>query len=130
MNKEQMDEFLQSIGGLKNGIYTDREPITDSYYFEVEEGWYPLIKDLITDLINLGWNKEITQVKEKWGTLRFYINEGNKEIFKRINKAEEESENICEITGKVGELRTDIGWYRVLCDEEYFKIKKQDETRY
>lgn len=130
MNKQDMDEFLQTIGGLKNGISTDREPITDAYYFEVEEGWYPLIKDLITDLINLGWNKEITQVKEKWGTLRFYINEGNKEIFKRIDKAEEESENTCEITGKVGELRTDIGWYRVLCDEEYFKIKKQDETRY
>ncbi len=125
MNKEQMDEFLQSIGGLKNGISTDREPITDAYYFEVEEGWYPLIKDLITDLINLTWNKEITQVKEKWGGLRFYINGGTPEILKRINKAEKESLTICEITGKVGELRTDIGWFRVLCDEEYLKIKNQ-----
>ena len=123
MNKEQMDEFLQSIGGLKNGIYTDREPITDAYYFEVEQGWYPLIKDLITDLINLGWNKEITQVKEKWGGLRFYINDGSDEVFNRIHKAEKESLTICEITGKVGELRTDIPWFRTLSDEEYLKLK-------
>ena len=53
MNKEQMDEFLQSIGGLKNGIYTDREPITDSYYFEVESGWFPLINDPEEEYFNV-----------------------------------------------------------------------------
>ena len=125
MNKEQMDEFLQSIGGLKNGISTDREPITDAYYFEVEEGWYPLIKDLITDLINLGWNKEITQVKEKWGTLRFYINEGTDDIHRRIANTENESYIICEATGQPGKLRNDLPWWKTLCDEEYFKIKNK-----
>ena len=34
-----------------------------------------------------------------------YINEGNKEIFKRIDKAEEESENTCEITGTIRSLK-------------------------
>jgi hypothetical protein len=48
-----MDEFLQSIGGLKNGIYTDREPITDSYYFEVESGWFPLINDPEEEYFNV-----------------------------------------------------------------------------
>ena len=75
MNKEQMDEFLQSIGGLKNGFKLESNPITDSDFFEVEPGWFPLIKDLITDLIELGWNKEVCQVKEKFGGLRFYIND-------------------------------------------------------
>ena len=124
MNKEQMDEFLQSIGGLKNGMYNDQPPITDSDFFEVELGWFPLIKDLITDLIELGWNKEVCQVKEKFGGLRFYINDGSDEVFNRIHKAEKESLTICEITGKVGELRTNIPWFRTLTDEEYFKIKK------
>jgi hypothetical protein len=124
MSKEQMDEFLQSIGGLKNGMYNDQPPITDSDFFEVELGWFPLIKDLITDLIELGWNKEVCQVKEKFGGLRFYINDGSDEVFNRIHKAEKESLTICEINGKVGELRTDIPWFRTLSDEEYFKIKK------
>jgi hypothetical protein len=29
------------------------------------------------------------------------------------------------MTGLPGQLRTDIGWYRTLSDEEYEKIKKQ-----
>ena len=51
MNKEQMDEFLQSIGGLKNGFKLESNPITDSDFFEVDSGWFPLIKDLINDLV-------------------------------------------------------------------------------
>jgi len=122
MNKEQMDEFLQSIGGFKNGFNLESNPITDSDFFEVGLGWFPLIKDLITDLIELGWNKEVCQVKEKFGGLRFYINAATSEAHKRISQAEIESMSICEVTGKPGKLRTDIGWYRTLCDEEYNKI--------
>jgi hypothetical protein len=125
MNKEQMDEFLQSIGGLKNGFKLESNPIIDSDFFEVEPGWFPLIKDLITDLINLGWNKEVCQVKEKFGGLRFYINDGSDEVFNRIHKSEKESLTICEITGKIGELRTDIPWFRTLSDEEYIKLKNK-----
>ena len=125
MNKEQMDEYLKSIGGLKNGFKLESNPITDSDFFEVEPGWFPLIKDLITDLINLGWNKEVCQVKEKFGTLRFYINEGTDDIHKRIAKAEMESATICEATGKPGKLKNDLGWWRTLCDEEYDKIKNK-----
>jgi hypothetical protein len=127
MNKEQMDEFLQSIGGLKNGFNLESNPITDSDFFEVGLGWFPLIKDLITNLIELGWNKEVCQVKEKFGGLRFYINAATSEAHKRISQSEIESMNICEVTGKPGKLRTDIGWYRTLCDEEYercLKMKK------
>jgi hypothetical protein len=117
-----MNEFLQSIGGFKNGFNLESNPITDSDFFEVGLGWFPLIKDLITDLIELGWNKEVCQVKEKFGGLRFYINAATSEAHKRISQAEIESMSICEVTGKPGKLRTDIGWYRTLCDEEYNKI--------
>jgi hypothetical protein len=70
----------------------------------------------------LGWNKEVIQVKEKFGGLRFYINEGTDEIHQRIGQAELESMKTCEITGKLGKIRTDIGWHRTLCDEEYERI--------
>lgn len=125
MTKEEMDKFLHSIGGLKNGFYPDRELITDSNFFHVKEGWFPLIKTLIEDLIKLGWNKEVCQVKEKFGGLRFYVNDVSDECHNRIMKSEDMSYRICEVTGKDGKLRTDIGWYRTLCDEEYEKIKTE-----
>lgn len=123
MTKKEMDDFLVSIGGLENGYRTDSPPITDSHFFTVEKGWYPIIKKLIIDLIEFGWDKQTCQVKEKFGGLRFYINRGSDEIFDRISEAEKESYTICEITGKPGQLRTDIGWVRTLCDEEYEKVK-------
>jgi hypothetical protein len=121
MTEQEMNDFLQSIGGLENGMYSNREPIINARFFECDEGWYQLIKDLIVDLIELGWNKEVCQVKEKFGGLRFYINEGSDEIHDRITEAERQSYEICEITGKPGQLRNDIGWYTTLCDEEYIK---------
>ena len=122
MTDKQMDKFLESIGGLENGYFTDRPPITSSWCFECNSGWYPLIKALIEDLIAMGWDKKICQVKEKFGGLRFYINSGTDEMYDRISKAENDSYEICERTGKPGKLRNDIGWYTTLCDEEYEKI--------
>ena len=124
-----MNEFLESIGGLENGFYNDRPTIKNADYFDISEGWYPLVKELIEDLINLGWDKEVCQVKEKFGGLRFYINGGGDEIYKRITKAENDSYEVCEITGKPGKLRNDIGWYLTLCDEEYEKrLAKRKST--
>lgn len=117
LSYEDFKKFLESIGGLKNGFFTDREPIADPYYFEVNSGWYMLIKHLISDLIELGWNKEICQVKEKFGTLCFYINSGSDEIHNRIHQAELDSSKICERCGSPGELIKDGGWLSTLCEE-------------
>jgi len=134
MNKQEMNEFLESIGGLVNGWKRDDTPIIDAGFFSVGYGWYPLIKDLITDLIELGWNKEVCQVKEKFGGLRFYINAASDEMYDRISQAEKESYETCEDTGQPGKLRTDLGWWVTLCDAEYEKrlaekIRKQIEQK-
>ena len=121
MTNEELTEYLISIDGLINGYNGNK--ITDSNFFEVSPGWNLLIKNLIQDLIKLGWNKEVCQVKEKFGGLRFYINAATSEVHKRISQAEIESLTICEITSKIGELRTDIPWFRTLSDEEYLKLK-------
>jgi hypothetical protein len=124
MTNEEMNEFLVSIGGLENGFYTDRPPIVDCNFFAVDKGWYPLIKSLIEDLIALGWDKQVCQVKEKFGGLRFYINAGSDEVFNRITKAERDSYNICEMCGEKGEIRMDLGWHLTLCDNHYSEKKK------
>ena len=120
LTDKELNDYLISIGGLTN-VFTGNK-VTDSDFFQVSLGWNLIIKNLIQDLIKLGWNKEVIQVKEKFGGLRFYINEGTDEIHQRIGEAELESMKTCEITGKPGKLRTDIGWYRTLCDEEYERI--------
>ena len=121
MTDQAMTEFLQSIGGLKNGYYSDREPITDAGFLCVGPGWYPLIKDLIEDLVELGWDREVCQVKEKFGGLRFYVNAASDEMYDRISQAEKESYETCEVTGQPGKLRTDLGWWTTLSDAEYEK---------
>lgn len=129
MTTEELSEYLESIGGLENGFYSDRPRITNAYYFDCDSGWNIIIKELIDDLIKLGWNKQVCQVKEKFGGLRFYINEGSDEIFKRIGDAENISYKTCEKCGTLGQLRNDIGWHQTLCDNHYGEKKSRYEKR-
>ena len=116
MTKEEMDAFLESIGGLNNGYFTDRPAIKSAGFFAVGPGWYGIIKRLIVDLIELEWDKQICQVKEKFGGLRFYINSGSEEIWQRIHLAEAASYITCEKCGELGQIRGD-GWISTLCEK-------------
>ena len=128
LSDEEMSEYLNSIGGLCNGYFTGKGPIVDPGFFCVSNGWFGLIKSLINDLTDLGWNKETCQVKEKFGGLRFYINAGSDEIHQRIGQAEKDSYTVCEKCGEPGELRKDIGWYFTLCDTHH-KLTKNSKTK-
>jgi len=115
MTKLEFNIFLTAIGGLKSTYKTD-VIITDATYFDVGEGWYSLIKSLIEELISAGWNKEVSQVKEKFGGLRFYIGGATEECYEIISKYEQQSYLICEVCGEEGKLIQD-GWWRTLCDK-------------
>jgi len=58
----------------------------------------------------------VTQVKEKFGTLRFYYNGGDDTIDGMVYLAESLSGIICETCGNKGKRRGG-GWVRTLCDE-------------
>lgn len=87
---------------------------------ECGDGWYDLLDRLCTkiqayvDEHNIK-QVEAVQVKEKFGTLRFYINGGPDAIHTFISEAESESAITCEECGKPGKLRGG-GWLRTLCD--------------
>ena len=115
LTDEEFNDFLESIGGLENGFYTDRDPIKNAGFFCVGNGWLGLVKTLIEDLIQLGWNKQICQVKEKFGGMRFYINEGSKEIFNKISEAETKSHETWEKCGEPGKAISG-GWIVTLCE--------------
>ena len=115
MTREEMDKYLESIGGLENGWFEDREPIMSSDFFACSSGWYEIIKDLIEACIEAGWNKQICQVKEKFGGLRFYINGATQEVFDLIAEAEDLSYETCEDCGSTEDITTEGRWIRTLC---------------
>lgn len=84
---------------------------------QVGEGWGDIIERLVTDLQKFDWDGQVTQVKEKFGGLRFYIEDGSTEIFNRIHEAENESYKICESCGKPGKLDQREYWVRTLCPD-------------
>lgn len=57
-----------------------------------------------------------TQVKEKYGTLRFYYNGGDEYIDGIVDMAESMSARTCETCGAPGKLRGG-GWVYTACDE-------------
>lgn len=57
----------------------------------------------------------LSQVKEKFGTLRFYYDGGNEVIRGMVSMAESMSARTCEECGNPGRTRGG-GWIRTLCD--------------
>lgn len=84
-------------------------------YFPVCKGWRPLVEKLVDDIIKIDPEIEISQIKEKFGGLRFYIDYGNDEIYDLISKAEDESYKICEECGTRDKVTTKGGWLLTLC---------------
>lgn len=92
------------------------------YGFECGEGWYPTLIELIEKISKIVKrdnleNFRAVQVKEKFGGLRFYVNNGTDEIHKLIGETELKCENICEECGAPSKIRTlPSRWVTNLCD--------------
>lgn len=79
----------------------------------------------IPDLINVPQVVAV-QVKEKFGTLRFYFDGGDDEVHGMVSMAEYMSKHTCEECGKPGKLRHG-GWVRTLCDEHAHEFGYENE---
>ena len=89
------------------------------YLFRCGDGWYHLIDELATQLVALEpleADLGVTQVKEKFGGLRFYTRAPLSAASQRlIEDAEARSFTICEACGAPGILHHKGGWYRARC---------------
>lgn len=100
--------------------------------FAIGKGWYQIVDSLCNQIQNyLNWQKEVpqvivTQIKEKFGGLRFYYNGGDEKIDGMVRMAEEWAEHTCEECGKPGHERSG-GWIKTLCDEHYEERQKRYE---
>jgi hypothetical protein len=96
---------------------TPGEPLYSGYEGWVGPGWLPLLERLAADLAALGWNRDLHQLKEKLGGLRFYTGRATQEINDRIEQAEKESFTICEHCGAPGRPREGrTAWIKTTCD--------------
>jgi hypothetical protein len=108
-----------------------------AFYFECGDGWADLLVELcegiqkhiqtlppeaVSELVAL-------QVKEKYGTLRFYVSGYDKTLDKLIEDASKKSSVTCETCGAPGESRGDA-WLYTACEQhtrEYDLKKNQTQ---
>lgn len=95
--------------------------------WEIDDGWKPMVKALVDLSTTYCHNQQLPftleQVKEKFGTLRFYYSGGDEYVHQLVDLVEASSGRVCEVCGKKATLRKDLGWLKTLCDEHYEQRK-------
>ena len=96
---------------------------------ECWDGWYNLLDGLCGNIMDYCKSRGITppqftQVKQKYGTLRVYINLADETIYDMVDKAENESANICEKCGSNDGVKFTEGWLTALCNNCKKNINK------
>lgn len=101
----------------------------DWFGFECHDGWHDLLEEaaiklepMITSHLETVDSEDFyrpttSQIKEKYGTLRWYVTGYTDDMMNIINDTEDKSHHICEVCGKLGKLRHIRGWYSTLCEE-------------
>ena len=101
--------------------------------FECGDGWYDLIDSLCRQLqktTDKYGDPQIVafQVKEKFGTLRFYINGGTDNQYKIIDEFEKISSKTCEECGSEKNVSLyNEGWLYTRCLVCIKKLKKNKD---
>ena len=128
MNRQHTQTLFEKYPRLYCGRKMSLQENLMPFGFECGDGWFNLI-DRLSDEIEKECQRLLreeelkekdlpiaVQVKEKFGTLRFYMSYSTAEIEQMICKAENESNNTCERCGAPGTLNTE-GWWSVRCEK-------------
>jgi len=98
-------------------------------YLSVSRGWYEIVFALDRDIAALDPDYTIAQVKEKFGGLRYYIDNIKPEFYDKVQilvgEAEIKAATICEECGQPGVLRKDIGWMKTLCGTHHKAVQSR-----
>lgn len=130
MNSENTSKIINACPSIfshiedeLNNMEKGKPFLPIAFYFECGDGWCDLLVDLCMKiqihLFSMSENDakqiKVDQVKEKYGTLRFYMNSYDEKIESYIREAEIRSANTCEVCGAFGEVRGD-GWLYCSCE--------------
>jgi hypothetical protein len=122
LTREEMEEAFGAFKHVRNA------------HFGTDEGWDMLIYKLCCAIeSHLDWANHndpnsgyitVTDVKEKFGGLRFYYDDYSKSvdyISGMVTLAENMSEVTCERCGKPGIFRGELPWFKTLCNEHFME---------
>ena len=118
---------------LSDKLYNEFSELYKSYraFPEVGDGWYNLLRNLSLELYEALDKEEIEdisilQIKEKFGTLRYYASCTSNKAEDIIQKYEDLSGDTCEDCGNVGDIaKQSGGWVRTICKSCKIKDKLQ-----
>lgn len=137
MSPENTKKLYEDFPGLYRDASKDMRETCMCWGFQCGDGWFRLIYDLSaaieSEAFKLGLNPDsdewpkASQVKEKFGTLRFYMGCYSESLRDLIDYAEEKSGHTCESCGLAGTLRTE-GWHHVSCEPCEIKRNATRET--
>ncbi len=92
--------------------------------FECLDGWYDILRTLSAQIYPLlkkehedEYQPKCSQVKEKYGSLRYYMNFCTDEMQDLIDAAEAASEKTCEVCGEPGTIDYKQKWLSCRCDK-------------
>jgi hypothetical protein len=140
MSPELEEEIFKKYPRLFQREDPDGQRFGSSCYeFSCGDGWFHIIDTLCRNIQNYSDNHQdgldqedaeyyqvtVQQVKEKFGSLRFYISGGDDYIYGMISMAEAISEKTCEDCGAKAEVTTK-GWIRNLCFKCNDKPKEEE----
>jgi len=127
MKQELQNRLFAKYPRLYQDRNKDMTQTAMCWGIECGDGWYTLL-DCLSSVIEEHVENETlnnptkehypvaSQVKEKYGGLRFYTTTCDPYIDGAIRVAEKLSYSICEMCGKPGILNKH-GWMRTLCEE-------------
>lgn len=123
MNKEHDEALCRDFPEIFRDRLADMRTTAMYWGFECGDGWEWLIRYLckrVQSYLDLNPHLKVpqvvaTQVKEKYGTLRFYFTGGNEYIEGMVSFAEHLSGYICEKCGSTEHVGHTQGWISTLC---------------
>ena len=140
MNEKLQSDLVKAYPNIFKNIGGDKTVTCMHWGIECNDGWYDLIYCLChsiqrhcqiqnTRYIHATDKYEFlvegdpeyvqvvaAQVKEKLGTLRFYVDGGDAATGAMIQMAETMSGRICELCGSPAKTNRDSGWMHTTCD--------------
>lgn len=121
--KKELDEALcRDFPTVFKNRYASMQETCMCWGFECGDGWEPIIREAAAKIEAI--NAELlpaqhcvaSQIKQKFGTLRFYLHSGTNAAWDIVEEAERKSETTCETCGKPGTLQGQ-GWVYTACEE-------------
>lgn len=147
MKRELDEQLCVKYPKIFKDRHGDMKETLMCWGFECGDGWYNIIDQLCANIQHhVDWKQEqkekysrgegcsqviAVQIKEKFGTLRFYYDGGDDTIGGMFRMAESMSAVTCEECGAPGQLRG-RGWLYTACDthtKEYDKIDEKERQR-